>query len=218
MKQQEAAAAHPAQEYPEARKRLILAAKHLFSEHGFDAVSTRMIATEAGVNLAMISYYFGSKEQLLKTIFEEVLPEFRKTLLAFKELDAGHWQKWCMVMDAYADRIILNCNFAKMMYRELTYQQRPELQMAVVKTLAGNWEVLESYISDGQQAGAFRKEVDTKMVLTTFFGIVIQTVQMPTLAGVVLGIPEAEVLGELHRNRLKQYLRDLFRCYLMPQG
>jgi len=35
-----------------------------FSTHGFDAVSLRDIADTAGVNHAMIRYYFGSKENL----------------------------------------------------------------------------------------------------------------------------------------------------------
>lgn len=205
------------QEYPEARQRLMIAAKHLFSEHGYDAVSTRMIAQEAGVNLAMISYYFGSKEQLFKAIFEELLPQFRKTLLAFKELQVGHWQKWCMVMDAYVDRILLHCNFSKLMYRELSYPQRPEIQSAILNTMEGNWKVLSSYITDGQAEGAFRKDIDVEMVLTTFFGTVVQTVQLPALAGRVLGLREEELLGEAHRNRLKQHLKELSRCHLLSR-
>lgn len=203
------------QEYPEARQRLMIAAKHLFSEHGYDAVSTRMIAQEAGVNLAMISYYFGSKEQLFRAIFEELLPQFRKTLLAFKELPVGHWQKWCMVMDAYVDRILSHCNFSKLMYRELSYPQRPEIQSAILNTMAGNWKVLESYLVDGQNEGAFRKDVDVQMILTTFFGTVVQTVQLPALAGRVLGLTDDEILGEAHRNRLKQHLKELSRCHLL---
>ena len=43
---------------------LIDAAGALFAEHGFDGVSTRMIADRAGVNLGGIHYYFGGKEAL----------------------------------------------------------------------------------------------------------------------------------------------------------
>jgi AcrR family transcriptional regulator len=37
-------------------------AERVFSELGFDGASTRTISGEAGVNMAMLNYYFGSKE------------------------------------------------------------------------------------------------------------------------------------------------------------
>lgn len=50
---------------PESTKeQLITSAGELFAEHGFDSVSTRMIADRAGVKLSGIHYHFGSKENL----------------------------------------------------------------------------------------------------------------------------------------------------------
>ncbi|WP_309597671.1 TetR/AcrR family transcriptional regulator [Flavobacterium oreochromis] len=40
----------------------------LFAEKGFDGTSVRDIAKAANINVAMISYYFGSKEKLLEGI------------------------------------------------------------------------------------------------------------------------------------------------------
>lgn len=46
------------------RELLIVHAGELFAEHGFDKVSTRMIADKAEVKLSSIHYHFGSKENL----------------------------------------------------------------------------------------------------------------------------------------------------------
>lgn len=46
------------------KEQLLFSAGELFSEHGYDGVSTRMIADEAGVTLGSIHYHFGSKENL----------------------------------------------------------------------------------------------------------------------------------------------------------
>lgn len=46
------------------RTHLLETACKLFAEHGYDAVSTRMIAEAANVNLGGIHYHFGSKESL----------------------------------------------------------------------------------------------------------------------------------------------------------
>ncbi|MDR1291285.1 MAG: TetR/AcrR family transcriptional regulator [Planctomycetaceae bacterium] len=53
----------------ETRNAILNAACELFGEYGFDAVSTRMIADKAGVNLGGIHYHFGSKGGL----YEEAL-------------------------------------------------------------------------------------------------------------------------------------------------
>ncbi len=46
-------------------------AELLFSQKGFDGTSVRDIAEAAGINTAMISYYFGSKEKLMEEILKE---------------------------------------------------------------------------------------------------------------------------------------------------
>jgi len=58
---------HPDKE--DTRLKLLLTAGQLFAEHGFDGVSTRMIAERAGVNLGGIHYHFGSKEKLYVAAF-----------------------------------------------------------------------------------------------------------------------------------------------------
>lgn len=59
----------------ETRRRIIDTSLRLFAEHGFKGVSVRDISTAAGVNVAAISYHFGSKRGLYDTIFETVLQE-----------------------------------------------------------------------------------------------------------------------------------------------
>jgi TetR/AcrR family transcriptional regulator len=46
------------------KNRILDTAARLFGEYGPDAVSTTLIAREAGINKAMIFYYFGSKDEL----------------------------------------------------------------------------------------------------------------------------------------------------------
>ncbi|MDF1564831.1 MAG: TetR family transcriptional regulator [Deltaproteobacteria bacterium] len=62
----------------EPRERILAAGKHLFARKGFAGTGVREIASRAGVNLAMINYYFGSKEGLLQAItesyFDRVFP------------------------------------------------------------------------------------------------------------------------------------------------
>jgi AcrR family transcriptional regulator len=54
------------------RSRLLKAAIAAFAERGYDAVGTREIETEAGVNRGLITYHFGTKEALWKVAMEEL--------------------------------------------------------------------------------------------------------------------------------------------------
>lgn len=56
----------------DSRRRLIEAGIEIFGIYGFEAASTRLIAEKAGVNLAAIPYYFGSKEGLYQAVAEYI--------------------------------------------------------------------------------------------------------------------------------------------------
>jgi TetR/AcrR family transcriptional regulator len=56
------------------RERLLTAARDLFLRYGYRAVSSRQIGTAAGVNFALIRYYFGGKPGLYQEMLKSVLP------------------------------------------------------------------------------------------------------------------------------------------------
>ena len=56
------------------------AAKIIFHKKGYAATRTRDIAQEAGINLALLNYYFRSKEKLFDIIVFDSLLEFRKSM------------------------------------------------------------------------------------------------------------------------------------------
>ena len=52
------------------REQIIETAMQLFAEKGFEGASIRDIAEKASVNVAMVNYYFGTKEKLFEKIIE----------------------------------------------------------------------------------------------------------------------------------------------------
>ena len=78
------------------------ASEQLFAEHGWNAVSIRTIVSAAGVNLAALHYYFGSKEQLLSEIFTaraKPIAEERVRLLS--EIDLDHAPSLERILEAF---------------------------------------------------------------------------------------------------------------------
>ena len=64
-----------------AEEKIKQAARRLFTEKGFDAVKTRDIAAEAGINLALLNYYFRSKEKLFDIVMLENFDQFVEQLI-----------------------------------------------------------------------------------------------------------------------------------------
>lgn len=52
------------------KERILRVAERLFAEHGFEGVSMRSLASEAGVQLALLSYYFRGKQGLYRAVFQ----------------------------------------------------------------------------------------------------------------------------------------------------
>lgn len=68
---------------PDLRESILDAAEDLFSRHGFYGVTVRQVAAEAGVDTALIHYYFGAKRQLFDAVFAR-----RAEILNQERLDA----------------------------------------------------------------------------------------------------------------------------------
>jgi AcrR family transcriptional regulator len=54
---------------PDRKAAILLAAEKLFAKQGYDAVTIRQIAEEAGVPLALVGYYHGQKHELFEAVF-----------------------------------------------------------------------------------------------------------------------------------------------------
>ncbi len=68
-----------------ARDKILEVAQTRFAENGYAATSVRQIAEAADVNPAMIHYYFGSKEDLLRAALEQALEPLTEAVQAMQQ-------------------------------------------------------------------------------------------------------------------------------------
>ena len=80
----------------ETRERILRTAARMFSERGYDRVTTREIAGDIGINSASIYHHFISKEEILKSLFKLYEDERKREcpdldeLLALAETEPAH--------------------------------------------------------------------------------------------------------------------------------
>jgi len=79
-------------------------AKRVFFQKGLLKATTQQIADEAGVNRALINYYFRSRDQLFKTVLEEAIHETRSKVDSIFNSDEPFKNKISKYLDVFIDR------------------------------------------------------------------------------------------------------------------
>ncbi|WP_245562287.1 TetR/AcrR family transcriptional regulator [Niabella aurantiaca] len=154
---------------------IMKAAVEIFADKGFDNASVRDIAKAADVNVAMISYYFGSKEKLLEAIFTRHVLKIREKLeeIVFAS-NVAPVDKIDLIIDTYIDTIAANRNFHLLMVREQGVMKNPVLYEGVKSMKLKNNALIKSAVKAGVKAGIFRKNADVLFLALTVFGTINQ--------------------------------------------
>ncbi|MFL2484686.1 MAG: TetR/AcrR family transcriptional regulator [Verrucomicrobia bacterium] len=88
------------------RGRLIEVSGELFAERGFDSVSLRMITESANANLAAVNYHFGSKEELILAVVEDIVgPVNEKRLEQLGGIDFNSTNSLKAIIHAFIDPV-----------------------------------------------------------------------------------------------------------------
>ncbi|MBS1743651.1 MAG: TetR/AcrR family transcriptional regulator [Bacteroidetes bacterium] len=192
-------------------------AELLFAEKGFDGTSVRDIADYAGVNLAMINYYFGSKEKLLEAMFHYRMAATRERLediIANKTL--SFFQKVEILIDEHINKVLNKQCFFRILFQAQVINKNKQILKIIREYKLGYTKLISSLIEEGQKAKLIRKEIDVVLLLTTMTGTVTQVVinkdfyrefnnhkKMPDQA-----------LNELLKNKLSTHIKQVFKSIM----
>src|SRR5690606_1798457 len=103
---------------PDKKEHILDTAERIFAEFGYEGASTRLLAKEAGVNMAMLNYYFGSKDGLLQAVFERRSASTRQALQEVIKTNGSAWEKLFAVVDLYLEKVLTNKRFHRLIHRE----------------------------------------------------------------------------------------------------
>jgi AcrR family transcriptional regulator len=154
-----------------AEQKIKEAARKLFTEKGFDAVKTRDIAAEAGINLALLNYYFRSKEKLFDIIMIENFEQFIRQLIpVLGDERLSLEERLTQVVGRYIDMLELNPDLPFFIMNQM--KNDPSKLFSVREKM---WEVREKFIS---QLGLGLKEgkgapIDVVHFMINFMGLII---------------------------------------------
>jgi TetR/AcrR family transcriptional regulator len=87
---------------------ILAAARKVFVLKGFDGARMQEIADEAGINKALLHYYFRSKEKLFEAIFQVAFRKIFANVNELLESDKPIVEKISLFIDGYMDVLLQN--------------------------------------------------------------------------------------------------------------
>jgi AcrR family transcriptional regulator len=102
------------------QEKIKLAAKKVFHKKGYAATRTRDISDEAGINLALLNYYFRSKEKLFELIILETLHGFIGSLsVVVSDSSTSLEEKVENIISRYIDMLLIEPDIPLFIMSEL---------------------------------------------------------------------------------------------------
>jgi AcrR family transcriptional regulator len=204
-------------EYSEKQVQIMETAELLFAEKGFNGTSVRNIAVKANVNLAMISYYFGSKDKLLEALFSyrgEHLTLKIENIIHDKESTVT--EKINTLIDHYIDKIMKQQCFSRIMAREQVLNHTGITAQLIFQMKKRNQKLISKLIHEGQRKGEFKKNIDIPLLMATLVGttnMIVATQYYYREINSLQSLTEEEFQKHI-KKKLSQHLKKLFKAIL----
>lgn len=153
------------------RARLVLAARRCFTTAPYSQVTTRMLAQEAGVDAALIRYYFENKEGLYKAMFMEVTGEvmsgIEKALGNDKPFDLED------IFHIFYDVIKQSPAFPILMFKEIVLEQGICRDYLIERIENTRKPFFFNMLSQLKQQGLIKEELDDRLLMLNLMGLMI---------------------------------------------
>jgi len=158
---------------PDTRDRILKAAEDLFADKGFKETTVRDIAGKATVNVALINYHFGSKEDLYKEILRE---RFAPLVSAIEAITADptlkSMERLERLVDTYLDFVFENPTIPRLIVREMSL--RSEISLWFVREITSKITGHIFMVAlDAQARGLVRKDVDIGVLFPSLIGAIV---------------------------------------------
>jgi TetR/AcrR family transcriptional regulator, fatty acid metabolism regulator protein len=164
------------------RARILQAAVKVFARKGYFAARVSEIAKKAGVADGTIYLYFRNKEDILVSLFDEVMANHLGKARADLRSAPGPVARLHAVAEHHLRALGENRDLAVVFQVELR-QSTKFMERFTASWLQEYFQLLYGVIEEGQRAGVFRADLPKKLVAKSVFGALDEMVTSFILSG-----------------------------------
>jgi TetR/AcrR family fatty acid metabolism transcriptional regulator len=154
---------------PGKRERILKAAIKVFAKNGFYATRVSEIAKAAGVADGTIYLYFKSKDDVLITIFEDGINRLLAILREVAESDEPFENRITRIVELQLGLLEDQRDLAEVITVNLRQSSRLLKQYATPLFMQ-YIDVIAGVVREGQEEGAFRQDLNSRVVARSLFG------------------------------------------------
>jgi len=191
------------------RARILDAAIRQFSVHGLAGARTEQIAEVAGVNKALLYYYFSGKEALYAAAIETVVEGTRAASMAMLEANVPAGERFLQIVLSNFDRTHSNPAFQSLFKQEMIRLHRGEenaLALLAEKLIGPMWLKVRDVVEAGVASGELIPAEWTQMLYAALGANVFYYLSAP-LVSLALGFePLKRSALEFRRKAAIEYL------------
>lgn len=206
---------NPMTEFNDKQIEILQVAEQLFAEEGFDGTSIRDIAKKANINIAMISYYFGSKEKLLEAIVLNRISDMRLQLESIYNEDLPPFEKVDKLIELYISRINKNRCIYQIIHFEFSTKKRELNFDSFTEMKRSNLETFRNIIKEGQDAGDFQKDITVDLIPPIIMGTYFQFHMNKPLYLNILNLNSEETYNHYITTTLTQHIQKTIKALLV---
>lgn len=197
---------------------ILKVAEALFAEKGFDGTSIRDISKEANINVAMVSYYFGSKEKLLEALILYKTSGLKEQLSHLIEENLEPVEKVNKLINLYINRINCNKGIYRILHFELESKKRILELASFTEIKKSNLKSLELIIKEGQEKGVFRKDVVIPLITPTILGTYFHFHMNRPFFEVLLDLKTEEAYNNYIKTDLTKHIQQTIKALLVYEN
>jgi len=167
----------------ETREAILEAAERIFGDEGLAGARTDAIAAAAGVNKALLYYYFGSKDGLYRAVLEGYLADFNRQALEVLSSEGSARSLLLRYINLHFDFIGAHRHHGPLFQRMLMADQKSLARLARQYFLPRSKALLE-VIERGMRSGELRRMDSTHAAISLLSLIVFYFSSAPVLRAV----------------------------------
>jgi TetR/AcrR family transcriptional regulator len=149
-------------------KNILGTASILFSEKGFDAVSMRMIAAQAGVSKANIFHHFGSKESLYLAVLREAIQHSSHSLNSTEHSESTVLKALSAFSAQHLEVMLDNPDRSRLIMREALNSQTDRNEKLANEVVGESFSKLTALLQKGQSSGELKTNFDPAVAAALF--------------------------------------------------
>ena len=130
------------------RDTILAESTRLFAANGFEGVSMRQIASNAGVTLPAIYHHFGNKEELFKTVEAQVYSAHASSLMLEIKADSTPEDRLYRFVCKLYDHLEANPDYLKLLQRNLVDGWEENQKYLVEMSLQGVFDELKKLLNE----------------------------------------------------------------------